>query len=505
MFKRMLRNQAMKHSLISPILLASISYFWLFNTILNTWDEMSPSDISLVLGLTTVVLAAQAVLLIFAKGVARILFPAFALANTYFLYIVLSEDIVTMNVWVQVGICAAIMALYWVILDIVLRAGPMRSRLVLGAPVLVIVFVGASFLFLLTGKEGGEAEAATPANIKTVEFKSKPNIYFLSFDAMIPESLSGKLLDVPTPPYIDVLRKHNARLIKNNFADALPTKVSLANILNMGPAVLVEAEAIKVVNGSVPSPLRHILTANGYTTHFTFESGFFGPSKGKYLNRYNVHEPYSACRYLTGDARRFGFYGYCPLRDVAGLNPTGDNPRSPAFLDYTYGLIGRIAKDKNSGPHFYMQHILYPSHTMRSFVAGAPRHQKAYKSYFEERSTIAAEAMDRMLSEIRASDPTAIIFLYGDHGTIVSRSKKFAEDKAFFVQDRHGTLGALINAETCTPYLTPPNGERFQTNAKIVAGLVQCLAGGESPFINQVDFGAIRQIPNERFEDYVYE
>jgi hypothetical protein len=114
--------------------------------------------------------------------------------------------------------------------------------------------------------------------------------------------------------------------------------------------------------------------------------------------------------------------------------------------------------------------------------------------------------MDRALKEIRTADPAAIIFLYGDHGPWTSRQVKFANDNKFFVEDRFGTLGAVINADRCLPFLAPPPGEHFQTIARTVVGLVQCLAGGTSPLTQSVDYGAIRQVgQGAKFEDYIYE
>ena len=64
----------------------------------------------------------------------------------------------------------------------------------------------------------------------------------------------------------------------------------------------------------------------------------------------------------------------------------------------------------------------------------------------------------------------------------------------------------MFNAIRCEPYLQPPAGERIQTTARIVAGIVQCLAEGHPPLPEAYDFGAIVQIDaEERFENYVYE
>ncbi|MCG7394516.1 hypothetical protein MHY87_16550 [Microvirga sp. ACRRW] len=493
----------MSKSLVASVLLASISYFWLGKALINTVTDISTSDIFLILALSSLVILVQIAVFFLARAAVQLLFPLFSLLNTYLLFIVLSAEIGVMSLWAQIGICAAILALYGVALDIVLRAGRMQRWLVLGVPVLAALFTGISAWPLLV--DSGADNTATPANIRTVEFKNKPNLYFLSFDAMVPVSLSSKFIGVPNPPYLDVLKKHGANFIANNFSDAVPTKRALANILTLSPVAQRDVEADRIITGRVPSALGYILSANGYKTHFTFDTGFFGSAKGQYLTSYNLYRPHSACQFLADNARQYGFFGYCPLRDLKIFDGVINAVRERSFLDFAYGLIETIARDKNSGPHFYMQHILYPSHTLPLF-AGSAKDNDNYKAYFERRSAIAAKAMDRMLTEIRKSDPTAIVFLYGDHGAFVSRPVQFDKDRQFFVQDRYGTLGAVINAEQCEPYLTPPEGQRFQTNARIVTGLVRCLAGGESPFINEVDFGVIRQInENERFENYVYE
>src|SRR5690349_17095588 len=123
MSERTFDKTEMSKSLIASVLLASISYFWLGKALINTVTDISKSDIYLILGLSSLVILLQIAVLFLARAATQLLFPVFALLNTYLLYIVLSADIGVMSLWAQVGICAAIMALYGVGLDIVLRAG----------------------------------------------------------------------------------------------------------------------------------------------------------------------------------------------------------------------------------------------------------------------------------------------------------------------------------------------------------------------------------------------
>lgn len=83
------------------------------------------------------------------------------------------------------------------------------------------------------------------------------------------------------------------------------------------------------------------------------------------------------------------------------------------------------------------------------------------------------------------------------------------KELSFVVPDRYGTVGAIINGERCERYVRPPSGDKFQTIARIAVGLVQCLAGGESPAISNIDYGAIKQLEDDgiktRFNQHLFE
>jgi hypothetical protein len=439
-------------------------------------------------------LALQVGILFFLKRFAPLLVVVFALVNTFLLYGVFSAGIMQMPVWQQGLLYAGVASFYFVIFDVVRRAPRGVAKLLRLAPLAVAALAGGAVAKASTEVDDNPSMQQTT----NIAFVDKPNVYFLSFDAMVPPTLGAKLLAIDTLPYVDVLKAHGARLIPNVFADLVPTKWSLSTILKVAPDTVPNYDGI--VTGRIESPLRAIFTANGYTTHFTFWTSFFG-RKGGYLDHYNVFGSYNICSFLDDLPRDVGIFGYCSLLN---LPPFADeDQKNTSYGDFAIARIAKVANDK-SGPHFYMQHYPLPGHTTLLFD-GSPDERNAFQKTYLKLSKAAAEAMDKMLKAIRASDPDAIIFIYGDHGAWISRKLKFEDDPELFVLDRWGTLGAVIDGGRCVSYLDSPPSQQFQTTARIVASLLTCLSGGKSPLVSNVGYGQIRQLKGESFEKYVYE
>jgi hypothetical protein len=480
---------------LSAIWLLSISFFWLVVTFFNAREDILVSDIVTVTAFTALALALQVGILFLLKRFAPLLLVGFAVVNTFLLYGVFSAGLMRMPVWEQGLLYAGVTFFYFVIFDVVRRAPRGVAKLLRLAPLAVAALAGGAVAKASTEVEGYPSLRQTT----NVAFVDKPNVYFLSFDAMVPPTLGAELLAIDALPYVDVLKAHGARLIPNVFADLVPTKKSLTTILKVAPDTVPNYDSI--VSGRIESPLRAIFAANGYTTHFTFWTSYFGHAKGVYLDHYNILGSYNICNFLEDWARDVGIFGYCFLRD---LPPFAEKKqKSISYETFATARVVKVANDK-SGPHFYMQHYPVPGHTSLLF-AGSPAEQKAFQERYLKLSERAAQAMNKMLEAIRASDPEAIIFIYGDHGAWISRQLEFEDDPELFVLDRWGTLGAVIDGGRCASYLDPPPGQRFQTTARIVASLLTCLSGGKSPLISSIDYGQIRQLEGERFEEYLYE
>ena len=486
---------------LASSILVSISYFWLILVSARAAGDLALQDILATFGLATLVLTVQLVVLL-AVGRAQILLPAFALLNTYTLYIVFDGETILQDWKIQALEYAAIFFLYFAIFDVCRRWTWTALGVSVGAPAALLVFGG---LTMLSGRGyllnlGVDADA----NFQNIQFSEKPNVYFLSYDAMTPPTLTERFVGIESPPYMDVLEAHNAHVLKNTFADAVGTRFALSSVLELKANL--DRDPGDLMTGKIQSALRLIFETNGYKTHYTMYYAYFGPEKGRYLASYNIYRPYSACDFIGGLTRTVGFFGICWMYDEGWF---GNEPLPQiSYPDYSFELLKSVSNDK-SQPHFYMEHVLDPGHADSDYL-NTPEEKEKFRARYLARSTAAASAMKRAIQQIKSSDPSGVIFIYGDHGMFISQRVPASENLKFKVQDNYGTVGALVNADKCIHYVNPPQGENYQTIARIAAGIVECLAGKRIPAISKIDYGRIRQLKETsrietRFDQHLYE
>jgi arylsulfatase A-like enzyme len=286
-----------------------------------------------------------------------------------------------------------------------------------------------------------------------------------------------------------VLAKHGGKIIPNLFADQVPTKPHWGRVMTILP--FSKGTPDEYVLGVRPAALPEILRHNGYETHFSYASGYFGNKKGPLLTTYAFHSAYSTCKFLHGNAKTYALLGYCGLHRAGWLGPAtkGAEAKDRFFMNRL-----RIAtRADESKPQLFASHYPRPNHTPKSYK-GTKEDLDDYRKAYQARSVMAARIMDRMLTKIRSADPTAIVLVFGDHGPFTKRGVRYDDDPES-VQDHHGILGAVFGADECMPFMLPKAGTRTQTFAQVEVGLLQCLSGGSSPLRQDFDFGKIFQAP----------
>ena len=347
-------------------------------------------------------------------------------------------------------------------------------------------------------------------NIREISFQETPNLYFVSFDAMVPRALLNEHLQLDTTDFHDLFEERFRRF-PNLFVDAIATKHSLYTILSLDPSVYVfqrDALAARgneldsfLFSGQNPSPLFGILRDNGYEITTAYTDTYFGNKKGPYVDNYITMYKYTVCGLLDPKIRVLSFWGYCLLLE--------DHDRSwPEAVQLTAEQILRI--DVRDRPQFAMAHLYLPEH-----VKGSYRHDDAskfstYQALYLERSNLAAGILDAIVRHLEENDPGAILLVYGDHGTMASQGVKFADNPTFVVQANYGVLGGVYPREACATWFDEAEAaQNHLTVLDAVHALLRCLSGGESalakPRNRTIFFGPARGQDTSIFDEHLYE
>ena len=192
------------------------------------------------------------------------------------------------------------------------------------------------------------SDATTPvevdmSNIQHVSFREKPNLYFISFESLVPRSLLRKHFGLDTSAFHDLFQA-NFRRFPNFFSEDAYTKGSLNTILALDKAMFIKAPlkySHNLFSGIQPSPLLNILQDNGYENSSYYpHSAFFGRHKGPYIDHYTNHSGIGVCSLLDAEIQQIAFWGYCAFREkllaaisasisiILGVGPRTRNPNS---------------------------------------------------------------------------------------------------------------------------------------------------------------------------------
>ena len=373
-----------------------------------------------------------------------------------------------------------------------------------------------------------EGKTSSP-KIKIVDFQQKPNVYFISFDAMIPESLAKKYLNINELPYQSFMRKNGFRRFRNAFSDYPRTRETLNHLLAMTPdyfqTLIRQGRHLDLFTGLSPSPAFEIFKANGYTTNTYFRDQYMGDKTGPHVDNYKVNKYYFGfCKnHPTVKALNFGFFSFCLLswsnlwmRDFFGVINDSSVGESTVFhyVDTVLEDFSRqLSTDK---PFISFVHIISPDHTPIPFKQSQfDEYRKQVLLNFNDETP---RLMEKVFNFIQANDPNAFIYFYSDHGQYLSRripANEFQglsqKDKEFFIQDRYGILAAFYPPGICTEYFEAPMMKPFVTNAKVLRQVIRCLADGDDPIITPIEYrlhqthrGYQGDEPGY-YEDYLYE
>ena len=318
------------------------------------------------------------------------------------------------------------------------------------------------------------------SNIRGVAFRHRPNLYFVSFDALAPRVLLRKYMGLETTPFHDLFESRFRRF-ENFFVDAVYTRYSLGTLLALDERVYgsmwhkMRAKTNNAAwdpllfSGQSPSPLFRLLKDNGYETATAYEDEFFGKQKGAFLDHYFTGGNRVVCGLLDERVRAFSFWGHCLSPDASG----------PEIRRRVVDYLGETPF--RDGPQFAMAHLYTPGHVERSFRYSDKDQLERFRALYQHNAAEATDLLSRLLGHLDENDPQAILLVYGDHGPFLSNGMAFTAAPEFVVQDHYGALGGVHPPTACQDEFDAAYARQpYLTLLDAAHAVLRCLAGGQS-------------------------
>ena len=322
------------------------------------------------------------------------------------------------------------------------------------------------------------------SNVRDVSLSKTPNLYFISFDALVPRVLLKKYLDVETTGF-HALFDARFRRFPNLFANGDGTKQTLYALLALDPRVHDSQVDVlddpRTFSGQHPSPLLGILRGSGYETSTVYHDTYFGRRKGPWVDNYVYFVDRTLCGLLDEAISPWAFWGYCRWFRHEG------SPFPP--------MVERVASvDVDGGPQFMMAHVHAPGHTASTYRHGDAAGFADYKARYLSVIERVADYLDMIVRHVE-EDPDAILLVYGDHGMWLSRGVEFDDDPDFFTQDRYGVLGGVFPPDACAPWFDAAAAPGWMTLLDAVHAVLFCLSDGKGALVEP-------EIVRQRYADF---
>jgi sulfatase-like protein len=317
-----------------------------------------------------------------------------------------------------------------------------------------------------------------PSTFRSIEFPVRPNVYLISFDALLPSNVAKGLLGLEeVPPHVTIAKRLDLRVLRNTFADSVPTTNSINSMLSFDTTWwdTLGQDRTLLDTGERPSPLYKIFKDNGYSIQFFYKNTFFGPPAKARLDYYGVANG-GIC---TNVDRQWTLMGFCMpwiedwWRAHVGFHKLG----------YPQLVFDRIVQTARSPePWLTVAYIYAPGHTEKSFSIRRDSLDPYRKSYWKG-SEQAAEYIATLVRLIKQHDPDGVLVIFGDHGAYISRGLSPDDPhpltKMDVIRDRHAVFAGLYPKSFCEEELSNA-GEPLGT-VRLMRLIVKCLAGGVDP------------------------
>jgi|GEM_PF-4273867 len=309
-------------------------------------------------------------------------------------------------------------------------------------------------------------QGAESASAQRIELRERPNIYLLSFDALIGIDAARYFFGMDELPYAALLESQGFRVHSVTSARDR-TRKTHATILNFGE---IHDANRRLLEGVIPNPTYDNLRANGYKLQVIHLSDHNGVDRGTLDYFLPKPSPFGFCEH----APALFLYGYCAQSVKRLLDPSNNLPDLKAQIHHLHERIEFI-NTKTADKWFTFSYMNYPSHTLNDKTYYDVEYRKSYiEDYKNNRVHEVTRIMRSLIEQIKKHDPNPVIFVFGDHGAwLTNKMEKGKEyDKKIADLDRFNITLAVYPKDFCSESITDPYNTKYLTR-----DLLRCLAG----------------------------
>ena len=158
-------------------------------------------------------------------------------------------------------------------------------------------------------------------------------------------------------------------------------------------------------------------------------------------------------------------------------------------------------------PQILVSYIYSPGHTEKTYNHDNQAKREKYKKEYLENSVTTAVELEKIITFLKEKDPTAILYVAGDHGPWLSRKVKYKDNPEFYVQDKYAVFGGIFPKDNCAQSFSKPYTDKFMTISYGSHMIIRCLSGGKDAFIKLDDITLPQKTAegHDRYENYLYE
>lgn len=414
-------------------------------------------------------------------------------------------DFLTQPPWIKLAIIIGII----IFLSVIFRLMSMNLKLIKILLLLYVSYVGMqiSFVVYLQTEEtrtiNGDTLTGEIANSETlgkVKFQKSPNVHLISVDSLLPPSLAKKHLGISTLKYSDETIALQGQVVRNLFADKVFTRDSLNSVLALNSNPYLDRQKYFYFSGQKNSPVSFIFHNNNYKVSTGYSRKQYFGKKGPYVDD-ELFASYDRCEFKL-PFFFFQHFNYCQvieyIQDHTQLKILAEE-KGRDWIEILMESYEEKAKDTK--PWFTFNYIYNPiGHTPATY-RNTKAERDRYKKHVVDQDAKMAKILFNLINFIKENDPNSIVFVFGDHGPILSRNTTFIEDPEFFIQDRFGVFGAIWDlGNSCGEDIDFNRHKQFATLSMVMTDILVCLSGNDKPIRNVIDYDW-----DYNFSKYVYE